>query len=149
VKYEGLPPLEPKSAEEDVLFINVKSVWAIQGDKAVDTFSADRGNDTSFGSVFITQGGAICLNLPDEPQSCGPSPTSATYNVKIIDLEGGSIAPGLLTFGSAIGTEEIRLERSTNDGPVFDALQGSAPKILGETPIRAVDGLQFEGRNTL
>ncbi|KAJ6497928.1 hypothetical protein DFH09DRAFT_1336809 [Mycena vulgaris] len=38
---------------------------------------------------------------------------------------------------------------STNDGPVFDPLTMRAPSILGDTVVRAVDELQFGGRNTL
>jgi len=46
---------------------------------------------------------------------------------------------------------EIRLEPSTNDGNVLDPLTGgNLPKIMGEDMVvRAVDGLQFGGRNTL
>lgn len=70
---------------------------------------------------------------------------------EIVDLEGGSLAPGLTTFGSPLGLVEIQMEKSTNDGVVIDPLMGKVPSIVGgdEAVIRAVDGLQFEGRNTL
>jgi len=50
-----------------------------------------------------------------------------------------------------LGLVEIRLESSTNDGSVPNALDSDPPAILGgaEALIRAVDGLQFAGRNTL
>ncbi|KAJ6601705.1 hypothetical protein DFH09DRAFT_499518 [Mycena vulgaris] len=53
------------------------------------------------------------------------------------------------TFGSDLGLSEILAESSTNDGPVFDPLTMRAPSILGDTVVRAVDELQFGGRNTL
>ncbi|KAJ7448191.1 hypothetical protein FB451DRAFT_1375453 [Mycena latifolia] len=58
---------------------------------------------------------------------------------RIIDLMGGALAPGLTTFGSGLGLNKIKLERSTAGGRVFDAL----------TMARAFDGLQIAGRNTL
>jgi hypothetical protein len=74
---------------------------------------------------------------------------TATEDVKIVDLQGGELAPGLTTFGSNLGLSEIKLEPSTEDGRVFDPLTMRVPSILGNTVVRAVDGLQFGGRNTL
>ena len=71
---------------------------------------------------------------------------------EFIDLKGGSLAPGLTSYGSPLGLVEISLEPSTNDGVVLDPLvDGNLPSILGKDTaiIRAVDGLQFQGRNTL
>lgn len=47
-----------------------------------------------------------------------------------VDLQGGAIGPGLLTYGSPPGTEEINYEPSTPDGPLYDALAGDVPSIL-------------------
>ena len=72
--------------------------------------------------------------------------------VKFVDLEGGSLAPGLMSHGSSLGLEEILFEPCTNDGDVFDPLvDGNLPSVLGKDTgiIRAVDGLQFNGRNTM
>ena len=69
-----------------------------------------------------------------------------------INLEGGSLAPGLTSYGSSLGLVEISFEPSTNDGVVLDPLvDGNLPSVLGKDTsiIRAVDGLQFQGRNTL
>ena len=71
---------------------------------------------------------------------------------EVVDLKGGSLAPGLTSYGSPLGLVEIRLEPSTNDVTVLDPLvDGNLPSILGKDAaiIRAVDGLQFQGRNTL
>jgi hypothetical protein len=71
---------------------------------------------------------------------------------EFIDLEGGSLAPGLTSYGSPLGLVEMIFEPTTNDGVVLDPLvDGNLPSILGRDTaiVRAVDGLQFNGRNTL
>jgi hypothetical protein len=48
-----------------------------------------------------------------------------------VDLEGGSLAPGLTRYGSPSGLSEILNEPSTNDGAVVDPLvDGNLPSIL-------------------
>jgi len=66
-------------------------------------------------------------------------------------VKNGSLAPGWTTFGSPLGLSEILYEASTRDGHVFDPLtEGDAPGLIGNgTLVRAVDGLQFGGRDTL
>jgi hypothetical protein len=72
--------------------------------------------------------------------------------MKSIDLKGGVLTPGLLTYGGYIGLSEIEIEPSTNDGidyglPPFDM---KIPNRTGKEPlVQAVDGLQFQGRDTL
>lgn len=70
---------------------------------------------------------------------------------RIIDLEGGSISPALLAYGSPLGLENIQMEPSTNDGNVPDPLRKTVPEILGGDAalIRAVDGLQYNSRDAL
>jgi hypothetical protein len=70
---------------------------------------------------------------------------------EVVDLRGGSIAPGLTTYGSPLGLEEIEAEASTNDGKVYDPLTQKIPGIIGgpKSLTRAVDGLQFGGRSAL
>ncbi|KIJ23864.1 hypothetical protein M422DRAFT_62391 [Sphaerobolus stellatus SS14] len=148
VEYEGLPPLATRHEEEEVLFTNVRNFWVIEDEEIVDSFSVGQSTRRSLGSVLVQKGKVTCVQNAGQPSCINQENTDS---MKRIDLEGGSLAPGLTTFGSAIGTDEIRLEPSTNDGPVFDPLQGPIPKIIGEDGflIRAVDGLQFEGRNML
>ncbi|KAG1765832.1 hypothetical protein EV702DRAFT_1272051 [Suillus placidus] len=69
--------------------------------------------------------------------------------VDVVDLEGGTITPGLTTFGAPLGLVEIRLEPSTNDGRVHNPLDGDLPAVLGDTVMRAQDGLMFGGQNLL
>lgn len=147
VEYDGLPPLAPREAG-DVLFTNVKSVWSQVGDDVVESFSVDAGEALS--SVFVSKGKIECV-ARQGASSVGCVPRGLSDGVDVIDLEGGMVSPGLTTFGSPIGTVEIRLEPSTNDGTVFDPLRQAIPSVLGDDDavVRAVDGLQFEGRNTL
>jgi len=72
-------------------------------------------------------------------------------NVTLIDLHGGSISPGLVSFGAPLGLQIIDQESSTNDGNVYDPLIKAVPKILGGdgAVARAVDGLQYSSRDAL
>jgi hypothetical protein len=91
------------------------------------------------GSVGVEDGRVVCV---------GPCSDFAGV-VDIVDLEGGTIIPGLTSFGAPLGLVEIRLEPSTNDGRVYNPLDGDLPAVLGETIMRAQDGLMFGGQNLL
>jgi len=71
--------------------------------------------------------------------------------VPIVDLEGGSIAPGLLSYGAHLGLEEISEEASTGDGVSPAPLVDSVPSLVGGDKYlpRAIDGLTFETRDAL
>ncbi|KAH8102297.1 carbohydrate esterase family 9 protein [Cristinia sonorae] len=144
VKYEGLPPLEPKKAKSSVVvFTNVGSVYTRSNGVIETSF---RSVDSDLGIVVVENGKVSCSG------STGSCPSiSSLGHAEVIDLKGGSISPGLTTFGAPIGLEEIAQEDSTNDGVVFDAFEDKIPSIVGgdKALIRAVDGLQFGGRDTL
>lgn len=66
------------------------------------------------------------------------------------DTAGGSISPGLISFGSPLGLEHIAAEASTNDGTTLDPLTAGVPKVFGPGAVaHAVDGLQFASRDAL
>jgi hypothetical protein len=69
--------------------------------------------------------------------------------VRTVDLKGGSIQPGFTAYTSTLGLREIDQEFSTGDGIVLDPLAGDMPNILGNSVIRAIDGLSFQGRSAL
>ncbi|KAJ6455316.1 hypothetical protein C8R47DRAFT_1328912 [Mycena vitilis] len=143
IEYEGLPPLEGRRESGRVLFVNVSRVWSRNG--------AGMGTGTGEEGAWrvLVEGGAVrCVESTEREQGACMS-GAAVSDAKIVDLNGGELAPGLTTFGSDLGLSEIMLESSTTDGRVFDPLTGSVPKILGDTVVRAADGLQFGGRNTL
>lgn len=150
VKFEGLPPLTVRKKlggkQQTVVFHGVRSVWTRPASGHVEALFDDDGSDKT---VVVRDGAIECVS--DNATSCDGYSPSEDESV-VIDLQGGSLAPGLTTFGSPIGLVEIRLESSTNDGAVIDPLtDGKVPSIMGGdgAVVRAVDGLQFEGRNTL
>lgn len=144
VEYEGLPPLEPKRAKSQrVLFTNVRSTFTRRNGVIEETFSAQTIDD--FGVVVVENGKITCSGTR---HSCVPS--SIEGEAETIDLKGGSVAPGLTTFGSSLGLSEIDGEPSTGDGLVYDPLIRNVPSILGNAALaRAVDALQFGGRSAL
>lgn len=141
IKYEGLPPLMPKKAKDLVVFANISSMFVPDGMGGIMSVA-----NVGEGSVVALRKGVVqCLGAAS---ACANEFTSE--DAEWINLEGGSIAPGLISYGSPLGLEEIQGERSTHDGTVFDPLTGSIPGILtGSELIKAADGLQFAGRDTL
>lgn len=145
VKYEGLPPLAPNKSENDVtVFTGVRAVYT-RGSGAVQaTFAAEDG--ATLGVAVVRHGSLVCSGMQG---SCLTATGQA--GAKFIDLDGGSISPGLVSFGSPLGLEHINQESSTNDGNVYDPLVKAVPTILGgdTSIVRAVDGLQYGSRDAL
>lgn len=100
-------------------------------------------------SIVVKEGKIVCTG--SATSACARSVLQDSARVEYVDLEGGSIAPGLTTFGSPLGLEEIMGEVSTKDGYVLDPLQDSVPKVAGGNGalIHAIDGLQFGTRHAL
>ncbi|KAJ3511745.1 hypothetical protein NLJ89_g3919 [Agrocybe chaxingu] len=144
VKYNGLPPLElKKSVADTVIFTNLSSLFLKQGNKIREVFSVSEAR--SPGVLVVEKGQLSCFGTSLECQ-LGRYGSDAQK----VDLEGGSITPALISYGSPLGLNHIDQEASTNDGSVYNPLSGGAPSILGQGPvIRAVDGLQFSTRDAL
>ncbi|KAF9241518.1 carbohydrate esterase family 9 protein [Melanogaster broomeanus] len=143
LQHDGLPPLQPsKKVGGRVLFTNVTTIFSRDGD-GVTEMSLDGMAER--GVVLVENGAIQCVGTE---QSCVVPPR---HGLEIVDLRGGSISPGLVSFGAPLGTTEILSEDSTNDGNVLDSFATRIPSILGgeQTLIRAVDGLQFGGRDAL
>ncbi|KIM80183.1 hypothetical protein PILCRDRAFT_73396 [Piloderma croceum F 1598] len=143
VKYDGLPPLTSRKSRH-VMFTNVSSIYT-KNNSHIEVVDFE-GEESKWLTVAVRDGIITCV---DKGDSCR---YFLDDDVDVIDLRGGSLAPGLTTFGSPIGLVEIRLEPSTNDGKVYDPLHKDPPSLVGggeQAIIRAVDGLQFGGRNTL
>lgn len=144
LKYEGLPPLEPeKSISGTVAFTNLStiSLRSIQGSDIVTAFEAESADE--YGTLVIQAGKVACLG---SQSSCAEF--LARQETVVVDLKGGAVSPGLTSFGSNLGLEEIQGEASTKDGAVYDPLDKEAPGILGKGAlIRAADGLQFATRH--
>lgn len=122
------------------------------GDGMVDGGNDSGGDIAAQGNwtVLVEDGKIVCYQSA-LAGSCADAVASFDGEEEVVDLQGGSFGPGLTTFGSPLGLVEIRLEPSTSDGRVLDPLVHEIPSILGgsQSVIRAVDGLQFGGRNTL
>ncbi|KAH9048372.1 carbohydrate esterase family 9 protein [Lactarius hengduanensis] len=146
VTFEGLPPLLPKRASTDfVLFTGVRSVILPDRDYLAELFSAQ---EDEAGVVAVQNGDIICYGTAT---TCSLDNLADGERVRVVDLQGGAISPGLLTYGSPLGLQEIEAESSTGDGQVFDPLTGWVPKLVGgdDSIVRAVDALQFAGRDAL
>ena len=151
IKYEGLPPLltEKTRLTGDVLFKNVKNVYIPVRSKISHSrlFSSVVDGERAPPSVLVQKGKITCMGRCTQEKVM-----ARTANVTIIDLEGGALSPGLVSFGAPLGMEEIQQEESTNDGIVIDPLTKVVPNILDDGEggvVRAVDGLAFMGRDTL
>lgn len=151
IKYEGLPPLltEKNRITGDVLFKNVKNVYMPIRSKISHSqlFSSVVDGERAPPSVLVQRGRITCMGRCTQEKVM-----ARTVNVTIIDLEGGALSPGLVSFGAPLGMEEIQQEVSTNDGIVIDPLTKVTPNILDDGEggvVRAVDGLAFTGRDTL
>ena len=151
IKHEGLPPLltEKSRLTGDVLFTNVESVYMPVGSMISHSrlFRSVVDGEAFPPSVLVQKGRITCMGRCTQDKVM-----ARTENVTIIDLEGGALSPGLVSFGAPLGLEEIQAEKSTNDGVVIDSLTQVIPKILDDGEggvVRAVDGLSFMGRDTL
>ncbi|KAI6103408.1 hypothetical protein F5141DRAFT_1293329 [Pisolithus sp. B1] len=136
-EYEGLPLLISKSVQH-AIFINVSGVYTrSNGDLSLEEHP----------EVIVAHGGEIICT--GTHLTCSKTLDEVDDEVAVIDLEGGVIVPGFTSYGSPLGLTEILLEPSTNDGRVYNPLARDPPTIIGDTLIRAIDGLQFEGRDML
>lgn len=145
IKYEGLQPLTPKQKRKDVIFANVTSVWQKDNGVVSQIYAANAG-ESAF--VLVKSGRIECVG----PWETCVRRQSLDADIETIDLEGGSLSPGLVSFGAHLGLVEIEAEDSANDGVIYDMYSGKkVPKVIGgqEAVIHAVDGLSFGGRNML
>jgi len=158
VEWEGLPPLKGWKNGGSVRLIGVKSVVGLQNPRFGSEDHDDEITELSFdeGRTILVQNGKItCVeNIRGECSRSTVVTPDEDEQETLIDLQGGSVALGLTTYGSPLGLVEIRLEPSTNDGEILDPLvDGNLPALLAggkeSGVVRAVDGLMFEGRNTL
>ncbi|KAL4247110.1 hypothetical protein ABKN59_001378 [Abortiporus biennis] len=143
VKYEGLPPLAPKTITQNKVIIrSVKEAW-IPGWMDVKYES-----EKTLGVVVFENGKVSCAGT--ELACLPPGSSSAAEE---IDLRGGFIGPPLFSFGSPLGLEDILLEDSTGPGTSFNPYHADLPKVLGDESntgiLKSVDSLRFGTRNGL
>ncbi len=100
------------------------------------------------GSVVVSQGRIICHGMDS---ACAGYTLQDGAVVAVVDLQGGSLQPGLASVGSMLGLQEISMEQSTTDGEVYNVLDTDPPSIVGGVGYlpRAVDGLVYGTRDAL
>jgi hypothetical protein len=142
VEWEGLPPLAPRKQSGKIVFLNVQHVWFKGTDGKLQ--EGHRSGSNLF-NMAVERGKIVCVG---DIVVC---PMDAFEPDDYVDLDGGSILPGMMTFGSPLGLEEIRNEPSTGDGLPFDAFTERVPAILDDpgAVASAVDALMFGTRNAL
>ena len=147
VNYEGLPPLAPKKSpiNTTIIFKNVKSLYQKRGSVIEQVLFSQETN--GFSTIMIRNGSIVCSGEELCSKVAPLDPTS----LLTIDLEGGSISPGFVSFGSPLGLQHMDKEPSTNDGIVYDHLLQPIPDVLGGNSaiIHAVDGLEYGSRDAL
>ncbi|KAJ3852408.1 carbohydrate esterase family 9 protein [Lentinula lateritia] len=142
LKFDGLPPLEPKESVSDVvIFQNFDTLFMDMGNGVKQVFAKDY---LGAPQIAVVQNGK--LNYIGASEGYSTNLTSRT-----VDLHGGSLAPGLLSYGSRLGLVHIAGEATTQDGEVFDSPMDGVSSALGRdvAVIRALDGLQFTTRDAL
>ena len=147
IEWEGLPPLGGTQVHDTVMFANVSELWVRHPKRGVvQEFRVGSGNfDSGDQVVVISSGQVTCVGSSD---SCAGFTNS---DLKRMDLRGGVISPGLTSFGSVLGLQEIEQEASTGPGRPYDALIQDVPEIVGNVGgvERASDALLFQTRNAL
>ena len=146
VNYEGLPPLVPKkfSINTTIIFKNVRSLYQKKGGVIEQVLSSqETGN---FSTIMIRNGSIVCSG----DERCSKVTPWDPASLLTVDLEGGSISPGFVSFGSPLGLEHMDQEPSTSDGIIYDHLLQPIPDVLGDSDIiHAVDGLEYGSRDAL
>ncbi|KAG8769002.1 hypothetical protein FRC15_004828, partial [Serendipita sp. 397] len=143
VKYEGLPPLLPSKSVNSAVFLNVQTVYLRrEANRGIESLSLNHNGIN--GTVVVLNGKIVCHG------SHAQCASYADGNLEQIDLQGGALSPGFVSFGAPLGLQEIDQEPSTNDGSNYAPIIKNVPNILGKgSIIQAADGLQFQGRDTL
>jgi hypothetical protein len=136
----------PKKTLQDVVFVNVRSAFGLGQDGEVEqTFGAAYDSADSvdvaaaLGSVVVRGSEIVCA---------GECDSFASGIVDVVDLLGGSLLPGLVGYGPALGVSEIAPEKSTVDGNTFDVVAPAAgvPEILKGTIIKGSEALSLGGK---
>lgn len=147
IDWEGLPPLGGIRTREAVVFLNVSELWIRHPEHGiVQQFNAGFKEFDPEDQVVVTDSGKVtCVGPLD---SCAGFMSSDSERT---NLRGGVISPGLTSFGSILGLQEIEQEASTGPGKLYDALIQNVPDIVGDIGgvERASDALLFQTRNAL
>ncbi|GAA5919344.1 hypothetical protein JCM6882_008442 [Rhodosporidiobolus microsporus] len=128
---------------ERVKFTNVGEAF-VPSPSGLKSLGEESGVQAPF-EVDVEGGEIVCVE-----RSCATS--SALEEVRVVDLQGGSLFPPLAAYGTAAGLVDIVSEKSTLDGSVFDplfqgGLSATQQHLASTTAVKAVDGLVFGGKH--
>ncbi|CED83667.1 Metal-dependent hydrolase, composite domain [Phaffia rhodozyma] len=127
-----------KRLAKNVVFKNVRNVF-LKNELNDLVASSEREGENK---MVIVEGGKI-VQVCDEECS-----QTLQKDWEVIDLKNGSVLPGLVSFGSPLGLEEIAGEKSTKDGSAPDGSNPASSLGVDEV-LYAVDGASFATKNAL
>jgi imidazolonepropionase-like amidohydrolase len=144
LEWEGLPPLKVDRVSEVVIFTNVSTVL-IRGAEGMEHMFRSSAADDPRGVVIVDGGKITCGGISNACNHLIPN------RARLVDLEGGVLAPAFISFGSNLGLQEIAHEPSTGDGLPFDPFAEDVPGVLRDPGgiVQAADALEFQTRNAL
>lgn len=128
VESRGDPDLRPKHRSSNIVFQGVSAMYLPRAQ-----------TQGELGTVVVKDGEISCVG-----KDCAVNSLSG---FETIDLKGGSLAPGLISFGSNLGLIEIAAESATSSGQPPNILSDN--KILSGLLVHAADGAQFGGKDEL
>lgn len=132
----GETELGPTNRTNRVVFVNVRSVVLRDGYTLKEHVSANsEGEIAPSTNVVVEAGEIICI---------GADCRSALRDkmTPVIDLEGGSIGPGLIAYGASVGLGHIDFEGSTGDAGLDAFELGKPPSFMRH----ASDALVFDSK---
>jgi imidazolonepropionase-like amidohydrolase len=128
----GDPPLRSEVEAHNVIFTGVSSTY-LRSEAGIQEVTLS-GKNIQQKRVVIVDGQIDCV---------GDCAVGDESKFQLIDLKGGAITAGLLTYGSYLGLMEIRQEPSTTDGKIPDLLTESNAYLSMIVP-KGADGALFD-----
>jgi imidazolonepropionase-like amidohydrolase len=128
----GDPPLRSEIEAKNVIFTGVASTY-LRTDGQIRELHV-QGDSLKEKRVVVRDGQITCV---------GDCAVEQEKDFDFIDLKGGVITAGLLTYGSYLGLMEIRQEPSTTDGKIPDPLTESNAYLSMIVP-KGADGALFD-----
>lgn len=128
--------------------VQVKQAFVSSGARAKEQGKTSVSGKELHGVAVVRSGKLVCYGIPASCNSFIQSSNSASRPV-LVDLKGGAISPGFISFGAPLGLQEIEQEPSTGDGEVLDPLVKEVSNLVKGGVVRAADGLQFATRDAL
>ena len=128
---KGHPDYSPKAVYSSLVFTNVKSI-VLRREGALKDLHPSLSASIDVFSVAVENGEITCIG------DCVFS-----SDTTVINLEGGSIAPGLIAAGSPLGLQEIDLQIHNEPPAPVDPINSNPPSLTRFSLDKAADGISF------